>query len=687
MLERAGTRIRAPRSHGEIASLLILAAVAAVVAIALVSPSSTAPTCHPRGSASARAHGLSGPALSITAIPSIAAIGYPVLINGLLQATPIVSREVRIWQRTGPGRCALLASTRTDRRGIYRFPLPYGTLQRPVTWFATTGGVRSAMMQEAVEPTVTLTASPLTPAAQQPVTMRGAVRPNRPGDPVFLQQLHGTRWQTVARGARARLHLHGEPQLPARNGECASSLPAGVGTLSWVSASTTIDAGPIGGIHKIRHVVVIMQENRSFDSYFGTYPGADGIPAHHVPPRPQARRLRQALPQPARPQHGRRSHLSGRPRRYRWGQDGRFRQGRRARTRMYIHQPVPQRVQRQVDEVRLLLAGDGLPRRAGNSELLALRAGLRPPGPHVRAGRVLEPARAPVHGLRVVGVCCPNGLIRTSCQRSKPAEPATAANRARSNYPWTDLTYLLHQWGVSWGYYIFKGTEPDCEGNAALCCAPVEQAPDHAASGTRCRHSTTVQQDGQLGNIQSLRDFFAAAERARCRPSPGSSPTAPSANIRPPPSAGQAYVTGLINAIMRSPDWDSTAIFLAWDDWGGFYDHVSRPQVDQNGYGLRVPALVISPTPSRATSTTRPCFDAYNKFIEDDFLGGASGSTPRPTAVPTRAPTSARTPIAARQSDRDFDFNQPPRPIQLLPIHPPPGPASRPPGAAAPHRH
>jgi phospholipase C len=46
---------------------------------------------------------------------------------------------------------------------------------------------------------------------------------------------------------------------------------------------------------------------------------------------------------------------------------------------------------------------------------------------------------------------------------------------------------------------------------------------------------------------------------------------------------------------MKSPDWDSTAIFLAWDDWGGFYDHVVPPQVDQNGYGLRVPALVISP--------------------------------------------------------------------------------------------
>ena len=94
---------------------------------------------------------------------------------------------------------------------------------------------------------------------------------------------------------------------------------------------------------------------------------------------------------------------------------------------------------------------------------------------------------------------------------------------------------------------------------------------------------------------------------------------------------------------MKSPDWSSTAIFLAWDDWGGFYDHVAPPTVDAQGYGLRVPALLISPYARKGFIDHQTLsFDAYLKFIEDDFLGGAR-LTRRPTAAPTRAPTSART--------------------------------------------
>ena len=74
---------------------------------------------------------------------------------------------------------------------------------------------------------------------------------------------------------------------------------------------------------------------------------------------------------------------------------------------------------------------------------------------------------------------------------------------------------------------------------------------------------------------------------------------------------------------MNGPEWKSTAIFVAWDDWGGFYDHVPPPTVDQNGYGLRVPGLVISPYAKRGYIDHQTLsFDAYAKFIEDDFLDG-----------------------------------------------------------------
>jgi phospholipase C len=153
------------------------------------------------------------------------------------------------------------------------------------------------------------------------------------------------------------------------------------------------------------------------------------------------------------------------------------------------------------------------------------------------------------------------------------------------------------------------------------------------------------------------------------------------ANSDHPPAnlaTGQAYVTNLINTIMKSPDWDSTAIFLAWDDWGGFYDHVVPPKVDQNGYGLRVPALAISPYAKQGFIDHQTLsFDAYNKFIEDDFLGG-SRLDPATDGRPDPRPDVRENASILGNLAADFDFSQPPRPAVLLPTHPKPGPASTP---------
>jgi hypothetical protein len=135
-------------------------------------------------------------------------------------------------------------------------------------------------------------------------------------------------------------------------------------------------------------------------------------------------------------------------------------------------------------------------------------------------------------------------------------------------------------------------------------------------------------------------------------------------------SAGQSWVTSAVNAIMRSPDWNSTAIFIGWDDWGGFYDHIVPPTVDQNGYGLRVPALVISPYAKRGYIDHQVLsFDAYAKFIEDDFLNGqrldpATDGRPDP-----RPDVRENNPLLGNLIS-DFNFTQPPRPPIILPVHP-----------------
>ena len=135
---------------------------------------------------------------------------------------------------------------------------------------------------------------------------------------------------------------------------------------------------------------------------------------------------------------------------------------------------------------------------------------------------------------------------------------------------------------------------------------------------------------------------------------------------------------------MRSSCWGSTAIFLSWDDWGGFFDHVLPPRIDENGYGLRVPGLVISPYAKAGyIDHQQLSHDAYLKFIEDDFLGGAT-LNPATDGRPDRRPSVREEAPGLGDLANDFDFNQQPRPPLLLSAHPSPGPASEPPGGGGP---
>jgi phospholipase C len=128
------------------------------------------------------------------------------------------------------------------------------------------------------------------------------------------------------------------------------------------------------------------------------------------------------------------------------------------------------------------------------------------------------------------------------------------------------------------------------------------------------------------------------------------------------------YVTRIIDAIMRSRAWPSTAIFLAWDDWGGFYDHVRPSAVDSQGYGFRVPALVISPYARKGhIDHQRLSFDAYLKFIEDVFLGGRR-LNPVTDGRPDPRPNVRENAQGLGDLRRDFNFKQRPRRPFLIPV-------------------
>ena len=436
------------------------------------------------------------------------------------------------------------------------------------------------------------------------------------------------------------------------------------------------------GIHKIKHVIVIMQENRSFDSYFGTFPGADGLPKGVCVPtgagKPCERPFVDHADVNGGGPHGQTNATAdidgGR-------MDGFVEQADHARKG--CKDPTnPACVNSKTSDVMGYHTESDIPNYWTYAKDFVLQ------------DHMFEPNASwslPAHLFMVSewsAHCtqhdnpgsCVNALQKPGTPAAKPVvfggEVGTKGKGKNGKqhapiYAWTDLTYLLHKDHVSWDYYVVAGTEPDCENDSAVSCAAVKQNASTPGIWNPLPWFDTVKNDGQLGNIQSVDKFYAAAKAGTL---PSVSWVVPSGEVSEHPpspvSYGQSYVTSLVNAVMRSPDWDSTAIFLAWDDWGGFYDHVEPPSVDENGYGLRVPGIVISPYAKRGYVDHQILsFDAYDKFIEDDFLHGQR-LDPRTDGRPDPRPDVREDVKILGNLVNDFDFTQQPRPPVLLPVHP-----------------
>jgi phospholipase C len=455
---------------------------------------------------------------------------------------------------------------------------------------------------------------------------------------------------------------------------------------SFTGATSRLASGPAKGlaatgITKIKHVVVIMQENRSFDSYFGTYPGADGFPTD------AAGNITTCVPDPQggdciKPYHDRRDINGGGPH----GKADALGDVNGGRMDGFV----------QRFEVAVRLGNSGChadPNDPGCSkgtarDVMGYHNGQDIPNywayakNFVLQDHMFEPDATwslPAHLFTVSGwsaLCdsddpqsCHNEDANPDSPRAQLRHPGTGIHDPV--YAWTDLTYLLHRAHVSWRYYVSQGEEPDCRNDRLITCPRGPLNARTPGIWNPLPYFTDVKQDGQLKNITSVTHFVDAAHNGTL---PAVSWVIPSEAVSEHPtarvSAGQSYVTGLVNSVMSGPDWSSTAIFLTWDDWGGLYDHVVPPVIDTNGYGLRVPGIVISPYARRGYIDHQTLsFDAYLKFIEDRFLRGQrldpandGRADPRPTVrenVPQLGDLTA-----------DLDFTQQPLPPMLLPVDP-----------------
>ena len=462
-------------------------------------------------------------------------------------------------------------------------------------------------------------------------------------------------------------------------------LAAACGLAIGCTGSTSTGGGTVGttspgskGIFKLDHLIFIVQENRSFDHYFGTYPGADGIPTN------ADGSFSVCVPDPF--------------------QGGRCVPPYVTKNQEQIGGPHghPQAVM-DVDGGKMdgfIQALAVALRSCWSSGNVGSCPDVGPQGQpdvmstHTRASLpnywayadnfVLEdhmfaPADSwtlPSHLFLVSGwsAACPDVTDPMSCR----SDIVLHGDRWRwlpgddPIYAWTDITWLLDEKNVSWAYYIANAT---CwrEG------CPPERLQEARSATFETSYNRNVlpgftsfwdrSRSGLDDNLLPVDQYLQSAAAGTL---PSVSWVMPAgANSEHPGTAstvrtGQAYVTRVINAAMSGPDWNSTAIFLTWDDWGGFYDHVVPPVVDANGYGLRVPGLVISPYAKQgAIDHTTLSFDSYLRLIEDRFLGGQR-LNPKTDGRPDSRPLVRER--LANDVTGAFDFTQTPRaPVILEP--------------------
>ncbi len=185
-------------------------------------------------------------------------------------------------------------------------------------------------------------------------------------------------------------------------------------------------------------------------------------------------------------------------------------------------------------------------------------------------------------------------------------------NEGRAVFPCFDrdsIFHLMNVKGTSWHYYQeYRGAG---EWHAVDAIKPIRLSPSYA---NVVWPSSRVLADVKAGHLSDVTFITPSAEN--------------SDHAGKNTGGGPAWVASIVNVIGKSAFWSDTAIFVVWDDWGGWYDHM-RPTI-YNSYedGFRVPLLVISPYAKRGhVSHVRYEFGSILKFVEKTFGLGSMGTS------------------------------------------------------------
>jgi phospholipase C len=382
-----------------------------------------------------------------------------------------------------------------------------------------------------------------------------------------------------------------------------AAFAAALGALAATPAPAAVAQDEVETTTPIKHFISLMQENHTFDNYFGTYPGADGIPAGTCMPTDEPGQC-------VEPWHIGGSAIED--------------LGHNVET-----------FEQQYNGGRM----DGFIRafsksRMDNSELSMGYYDRRDlpfywnvADEFVLFDRNFTSAHAGSvanHMYWVSGT--PGGSTE-----SIPPEGFTTPT----------IFDRLEEADISWKFYIqnydpsitFRSRGVSDRGSQVIWCPLLAYA--------------RFVDDPELNkHIVPLEEYYADLNAGTL---PAVSYIVPSGSSEHPPGsiqAGEAFVSNLISGLMRSDAWSSSALMWTYDDWGGFYDHVKPPSVDAYGYGFRAPALLVSAYARQGhVDHTEIDFTSQLKFIEENW-----GLRPL-----------AERDAAANGLDSAFDFTKGPR--------------------------